>query len=323
MVQTLLGSPSSADLAGVNTLFTPADLQPYDSAVDDLLAVAAGVVNQAFRDLQAETVDTIRDELLMTVPATVSTYGPQIADVAGVQYQDMRMLSGITAPHVTRLSPGPSPQRQQSLVRWALSPIFSPTPSQRQAWSLLAGGLVRILLDYQRETMLENMIDDVIDGPVGYQRVPRAGCCAFCAMLASQAAVYGPGAGSDRTVVGRGTPLNQWRPGDRGRPAGGRRPRGSRDIGQLYHDYCRCRVVPTYRSSGVQLAEDAESYYQEYLDARRQLDDRKVLDWTETRSPDGSIRRKYTWRDRETGEAITGRQDRMILAWMRQQTGRA
>lgn len=318
MAPTLTASPSLEEQ--VNQVFTDADFAPYDGAVDDLMTLALGQVSTSWRSVEDGSAELIRDELLKAVPEATGIFGPQISDVAAIEYQDLRAAAGVTSAHRSVVTAPPAPSRTSALVRWAVGPLFTPTRDTNQMWSLLAGGLVRILLDQQRQTMIDNAVDDVIDGPTGYQRVPRAGCCAFCAMLASQSAVYGSSSVGSR-VIGRGAPLDPLRSGP-GRAPGGIVPRGSQNIGDQFHDYCRCRTVPVYRSTGVALADDAEGYLEEYYAARRALDDQKVLDWTQTKSEDGSLRRKYFWRDRDTGERLPGDLSSMTLRWMRQQTGR-
>lgn len=319
MAQTLLDYPSVEDQ--VNQIFTAADFGPYDGAVDDLLTLALGSVSTAWHSVEDRSSELIRDELLRAVPDAAGIFAPQISEVAAVEYQDIRSAAGVTSMHRALVAPPPSPARTQALVRWAVAPLFTPSRDKQQMWSLLAGGLVRVLLDQQRQTMIDNAVDDIIDGPVGVQRIPRAGCCAFCAMLASRTAAFGTPDGN-RRVIGRGVPVDMWREGSPGRRPGGTRPRGSQAIGDLYHDYCRCREVPVFRSTGAMLARDSEGYLEDYIGAREALSDQKILDYTETKSEDGSLRRKYFWRDRHSGEKLPGDLSSMTLRWMRQQTGR-
>ncbi|GAA4923410.1 hypothetical protein [Nesterenkonia rhizosphaerae] len=324
MAQILLDFPST-DVPSiedqVNQIFTARDFRQYDDAVDDLLTLALGSVSTAWHSVEDSSAERIRDELLLAVPETVRAFGPQISDVAAIEYQDLRSAAGIRSRHRALLAPPPPPSRTESLVRWSVGALFTPTSDRQQMWTNLAGGLIRILLDQQRQTMIDNAVDDIIDGPIGTQRLPRPGCCAFCAMLASRSAAFGVPDGQ-RTVIGRGVPLEAARPGAPGRRPGGVRPRGTQQIGQLYHDYCRCREVPVWRSTAVGLERDAEGYLEEYLEARRALSERKVLDYTQVKAEDGSLRRHYFWRDRETGERLDGNQASQILQWMRYQTGR-
>jgi hypothetical protein len=90
----------------------------------------------------------------------------------------------------------------------------------------LAGSAERLTLLGDRKTVEDTVAaSDVL---VGYRRQTRAGACGFCLMLASRGAVY-KDRRSSITVVG----------------ANGR-TRGSREIGESYHDNCRCSAEPLY-----------------------------------------------------------------------------
>lgn len=65
---------------------------------------------------------------------------------------------------------------------------------------------------------------------VGFRRVTAPNPCKFCKMLADRGAVFKT-SDSAAFVVGRGG-----------------QPRGSRRIGQSYHDNCRCSVEPVYEN---------------------------------------------------------------------------
>ena len=103
---------------------------------------------------------------------------------------------------------------------------------------------------------------------MGYQRVPAAGCCPFCALLATRGAAY-TSAESAGGVVGRGSPI----PGTprRGGQAKGIRPRGSRTVGQAFHDNCSCRVVAVDRGNAVEMGEHAEQYMDAYAKAAQKV----------------------------------------------------
>lgn len=89
----------------------------------------------------------------------------------------------------------------------------------------LSGATARHVLDGDRGTVMATF--DEVAELVGYRRILNtAHPCAFCAMLASRGAVYKT---EKTTVVGRSGA-----------------PRGSRQIGEAYHDRCSCTVEPLY-----------------------------------------------------------------------------
>lgn len=102
----------------------------------------------------------------------------------------------------------------------------SPDASRRTMETTLTGATQRLVLAGDRETT--NATIDASDVIVGYRRVTGGSPCAFCAMLASRGAVYKSERSATRVVGVSG------------------RARGSRQIGNEYHDHCRCSVLPLY-----------------------------------------------------------------------------
>ncbi len=74
-----------------------------------------------------------------------------------------------------------------------------------------------------------------------WRRVTDGNPCAFCAMLATRTDYTSPFAA--QYVVGRG---KTTRLGARGRRGLGVRPRGSRSLGEKYHDHCGCTVAEVF-----------------------------------------------------------------------------
>lgn len=86
----------------------------------------------------------------------------------------------------------------------------------------VSGSVSRMILDGGRNTNLLNVERDT--AAIGYARQARAGCCAFCAMLASRGTVY-----KDESIALRG---------------GFRGPTVPEE--QRYHHHCKCQAVPIY-----------------------------------------------------------------------------
>jgi hypothetical protein len=98
--------------------------------------------------------------------------------------------------------------------------------SLRTMETTLAGSAERLALEGERRTFDETFEQSTTI--VGYRRVARPGACAFCLMLASRGAVYRRESSAERVVGHAG------------------RTRGSRAIGESYHDGCRCFAAPLY-----------------------------------------------------------------------------
>lgn len=84
----------------------------------------------------------------------------------------------------------------------------------------------RLALTGARRTAIETLNSSPT--VVGYRRVTAPNPCRFCTMLAERGAVY-RNSSSALTVVGRGG-----------------RAQGSQQVGQSYHDSCRCTIEPLY-----------------------------------------------------------------------------
>ena len=91
----------------------------------------------------------------------------------------------------------------------------------------LAGSAQRLALAGGRRTLMAT----ISDSPqiIGFRRVTGPNPCDFCSMLAGRGAVYKT---SDRAAFVVGGRSGQ--------------PRGSRRIGQSYHDYCNCSTEPIW-----------------------------------------------------------------------------
>jgi hypothetical protein len=182
--------------------------------------------------------------------------------------------------------------------------------------SLLAGGVQKTTYNGSRETVATNAFRDTT--VTGYQRVPQSGCCAFCAMLASRGAVYSSESAAG-TVVGRGVPVEQTK-GKRGGQGKGVRPRGTRDLGEDFHDYCRCVGKAVHRGDTQELVPEASKWMDTYRDAYSKVNAGLVLKTTTHKAPDGSLKNTYRWEKTDDGSTVSPkRRTSMILTHMRQE----
>jgi hypothetical protein len=138
---------------------------------------------------------------------------------------------------------------------------------------MFSGGIQRMLMDMSRDTIVGNGSLDRV--AVGYQRVPKVGACAFCAMLASRSSDLYSSKEAAETVVGRGMPIPKVK--RRGGQARGIKTRGTRAVGEAYHDFCKCKGVPVFNDNWVEMQSDADKYLDAYTEARN-----KVADYRQT-----------------------------------------
>ena len=100
-----------------------------------------------------------------------------------------------------------------------------------------------------------------------WRRVTDGNPCAFCAMLATRTDYTSPFAA--QYVVGRG---KTTRLGARGRRGLGVRPRGSRSLGEKYHDNCGCTVAEVFDDWEPSHAERQQKAL--YEEARKACDEK-------------------------------------------------
>lgn len=111
---------------------------------------------------------------------------------------------------------------------------------------------------------------------VVWARHASANACAFCRMLATRLAVYTSEDAAGQ-VVGRGQEMSladrRARAAGRSRRergrfmAGGRRPRGTRALGEKYHDNCHCIPVPVRAGDVYEPPPYVAEWDQQYIDA--------------------------------------------------------
>ena len=177
------------------------------------------------------------------------------------ELQDMQMIRKPVAP--VELEPV-GRASWQALVGWSTpGRALAERAANELFFRLLSGGFTRRLTEAASDTMVENA---AAQGRMRYQRVPAPGCCAFCAMLASRGGAY-TSKESASQVVGRGqSVVYRKRGGDKAT-----RPRGSRGLGQTFHDNCRCSAVAVSEGNEVDLGAQAEKYFKAYADARDEV----------------------------------------------------
>lgn len=189
--------------------------------------------------------------LLPDVRDVVAAYSDLSASVAADFYEASRETAQARGQYTARPSGALPVEQVDALTRWSVTPIWSEDPRYGAALARLAGGTQRLIRKSERDTITDNVRRDPANAR--YIRVPKADSCAFCLMLGSRGAVYD--AESAREVTGRG--VRRWdRPGRRGPSRivgrlGGKRRSGGRDLGEPYHDNCRCETRPVWSPSDI------------------------------------------------------------------------
>lgn len=222
---------------------TAAEVAALRSSVDDLSTLAISDLNALLRQIGTADPVATRDALLEAYPQLVDRYAAVAGEVTATWYEQVRPNSGYA---VAQGSVDAAQTNQ--LIRYGVRPLFG--VGEATVLSLLGGSLQRLIAGASRDTVSGNVDRERSTGTkVTWARVPQAGCCAFCALLASRGAVYGSEKAATG-VVGRGME-RQLRTDSLGRTSyrgGGVKARGAAAIGTQYHDFCRCAAAPVGES---------------------------------------------------------------------------
>lgn len=221
--------------------------------------------------LDARSVEGKRDALLDVLPSLVQRYGEVAAAVAAEYFEEITGLDAFIPDFDFQ-------DGVAGVVRYGIGHSFA--GNDPKALALISGGARRFMLQYGRSTMY----DSAAGHPgVFYARVPEAGACQWCRLLASRGAAY--------TSKNRASVVTE----------------GKRE-GESFHDECRCSVTAARDDS--ELPYDPEPLYNEYISARNadpaSLVDRGAL-------TDDQYRMKVA--------ALTGNSDAAIAARMRAMYG--
>lgn len=190
-----------------------AEIEAYSQAIDDLSAVAYAQIKALLLSLDDPNPIVFRDALLRTYPELLAPFTSAATQVAAAWYTSLRSNAGVVGVFKPVLAPTPPAEQLDAGVRYSLSPLFRPQEFiGSDILSLLAGFTQRMIADAGRNTISGSSVADRVR--VGWARIPRLGCCAFCGLLASRGAVY-----KSAETAGRGNE---------------------------YHNHCRCVVVPKF-----------------------------------------------------------------------------
>lgn len=242
------------------------EVAEFRSAIDDLSTLATRDVKSVLDAIgDAPPVD-VRNALIELLPEALGPYVAASSEITATWYEDLRSaaLGGAyyaTADGAVNLA------QTSALARFGVKPLFG--QSQSSVLSLLGGGVQKIVAGASRNTIDLNISRERV--LVGYARIPRAGCCSFCGVLASRGAVYRNGntAGS---VVGRGVDSSialdengNRRKGYIGGVGGGVKARGIQGLGKKFHNFCRCVATPVFSDAdNSAITETAKKYDEMY-----------------------------------------------------------
>jgi len=240
------------------------EVDDYRKAISQLCAVSFGQAKALLAQLEDVNPLLFRDRLLEAFPSVVAPYMTAAGDLSAAWYEEMRAES-VGGSFAASSAVDASPDAMDSLVRHSLKPVFQGSSSTVLA--LLAGGMQRLISNGARDTIYDNVMNDRVR--VGYARIPRPGCCAFCGLLASRGAAYNSAA-SAGSVVGGGVDASVTA-GKAGGQGKGVKARGSQALGKQFHDFCQCIAMPVFQ--GDTFHKDVEAKYQKMYDDSFELNE--------------------------------------------------
>lgn len=259
---------------------TRSEVDSYQSVIDGLSAVAFAQVKALLQSLDTPNPITFRDALLATYPELMAPFLSAAGDVAAQWYAELRANSGVAGAVAPFIAAVPVRGQLDAVVRYSLSPLFK---SQEFIGSgileLLAGATQKLIANQGRDTIEGSTYRDRVR--VGWARIPQAGCCSFCALLASRGPVYSS-AEAAGIVLGRGVDASVTA-GKRGGQGKGVKIRGTQGLGNRYHNHCRCVAAPVFIGGDNSYVKYTEEFY--------------TKQYTDLEAADGSIR--------PLGEALT------------------
>lgn len=160
----------------------------HQAAQAALVSHMAAQLPAAWEALDLTNLDATLPDFVQAVQALTTMYGKASAALAAKSYLADRLDAGI-AGKVTVRPAVPAPFAQvDSGVRWATKGLWSATPDVEAAKTKVDGLAQRDVLDVGRNTLLDAIHAD--KKAKGWARVPEAGACSFCLLLATRGAVY-------------------------------------------------------------------------------------------------------------------------------------
>lgn len=248
---------------------TLAEIRAHQVALGDLTTLTRAALVAFWRTLDLSDPVAVAVALREFMPEAFATYGSAAATLAADFYDDLRAEALVAASFTATVVDAPSAETAQSLVGWGLAPLFQQAAPVDPALALsrLSGGLQRAIAGADRQTIITNARND--PAAVRYARHASANACAFCAMLATRQAVFRSEKSAVR-VVGRGTAKR----GDGSKMdvrRKGVKPRGTRALGEKFHDDCHCVAVPVWPGQEIPEAPYVADWREAYFAATDEL----------------------------------------------------
>lgn len=205
----------------------PLAVDQFTGALNELSARSGEAAAKLVARVSALTATEGRQFITDAYPAMLDPFLSASGELTAQWYAEQPAAP--LAPGAAAFAPSPAalpdPKQLAISARWALT--------QADAEMALRGNAIRQTMNASRETVVANATAE----GVRWVRHAQPNACGFCRMLATRSATYS----------GRGVKLNR-KTGQAelrvvGRIGSGR-TRGTRKLGEKYHDHCRCTAIP-------------------------------------------------------------------------------
>ena len=152
--------------------------------------LTSAVSAHAWPTFDPAAIEASLPRLLAVILALIRGYGGASASHATTFYAEQRRSAGIPGRPPVRVPPDPPTAQVAAQIKWAVGGLYGdvqPT-TLAAAQSNVARVTETLVLDKGRTAILDAVAADKV--ATGWARVPEAGACSFCLLLATRGAVY-------------------------------------------------------------------------------------------------------------------------------------
>lgn len=210
-------------------------------------------LDRAWPLLDVEALSRTLPGWKQAVAGIVTQLSKASATLAGRTYLADRAAAGLTDPFRPPLAPPPPAEQINKTLDWATKDLWTRdlTPEKvTVARTQISGATQKLVADPHRATTRSSILADRF--AVGYVRIARPDCCAFCRMLASRGAVY-----TSAKAAGEAKASELYGPDAQG-------------VANRYHDHCHCIVRPVFSRDAV-LPEHNQQWADEWAEVTKGL----------------------------------------------------
>lgn len=255
--------------------------ETYQASQEAVATAAGEAAAGLLPDLDVTDLTANLPAFKAAVIGSVTDHAQAAGTLAVQQYQRGRRAAGVTVPFRPRVATPPSREQIAASVDWATQPLWdsailaatvpgAPVETQEAASAAVADAKARLAASSARHvgetgarTITENAGHD--RAARGYARIPEAGACSFCLMLALRGAVYKDDRGGGRG--GSFAASNAKFKGDKAAPSTIK-----------VHDRCHCHPEPVWgKYEPPARVREAEALYKTHVtDAGRKGKDARI-----------------------------------------------